>query len=452
MRHVFAVIALGACACGADLAGPDVQAGPVETVQPGWCWAEGLTWMAVQSDAGPWTRVLPDAQHTFRATLSKRGGIAIVRGGDPRYRDTRVFYGTASELKAQLSNCLLQQSPWKKMVTGAIAGVPDGASALVGLGSGRAGFSSRTDYSILFEDGPRDLVALRALQNSTWPNRVIVRRALNVADGSRIPLLDFDGAEAAALVATTLTITGIGGEGASLSSAFGTATSEWFDLSYEVAAQPKQMIYSVPAALTQPGDHHNVILAMSSQTEWRITLYRFRDAVDRTISLGPSLTVPATNLVATTPYLRHQTQFLSQADYADGAAAGWHQENATGGGTSARVMVTRDYLGGRPESWNVIMPDLTAAGYDPAWGLQPGLPIAVTIEAIGGNSFAQVVAALRGEEGLLQYAVRDGSAGSNAVSILGSRIRSPACPTRIRAASMYGDIMCDLSGSIHAAR
>jgi hypothetical protein len=425
MRHVFAVIALGACACGADLAAPVVTPGPVETVKVAGCWADGLTWMAVQSDTGPWMRVLPDAQHNFRASLAKRGGIAMVRAEDPNYRETRVRYGTASELVALLSDCELTTTPSNKSVTGAVAGVADGMHAIVGLGRGRAVFSSSTDYSIrAFEDGPRDLVAVRARDDSTWPTRVIVRRALNFADNARIPLLDFDGPEAIALAATTLAITGVSGGRALLTSTFSTATLEGFNLVYEAAAAPTQMIYGVPAALTQAGDHQDVLVEESSQTDWRMTFSRFRDVVDRTISLGPPLAVPTTKTIAMAPYLRQRTQFPSQVEYADGAAANWEQAHPPSGWITAGVMVTRDYLGGRPDTWDVSMPDLTAAGYDPAWGLQPGQTVTVTTEAIGGESFAQSILANRNQDGTVRYAIRFFSAVSSSMGILGWRVKT----------------------------
>jgi hypothetical protein len=303
-------------------------------------------------------------------------------------------------------------------------------------------FSSSTDYSMqAFEDGPRDLVAVRARDNPTWPTHVIVRRALNVADNARIPLLDFDGPEAAALVATTLTITGASGGSALLSSTFSTATLKEFDLAYRVEAAPTQMIYGVPAALTQPGDLQEVFVEELSQGDWRMTSSRFRNAVDRTISLGPPLAVPTSKTIAMTPYLRPRIQFPSQVEYADGAAATWHQAQPAGGFVSASVLVSRDYLGGRPGTWDASMPDLTAAGYDPAWGLQPGLTITVTTEAIGGESYAQSIPATQNQEGAYRYAIRFSSAAS-ASSILGSRAQTRACLTRFHVAAANGDHTC----------
>lgn len=405
------MIALGACACAGpadDIVAPvTVVPTPVETAVTMICDQEA-TWVAFQNDASPWTRAVGTAG-VFGVHIATRGGIAMMYAVEGKWREIRVVYGTASELALQFSKCPAAYAFPMKSMTGAVAGVAAGTSAVVSLGDTRAVFSSSTDYTLPYvADGPRDVVAYTTRDNVTWPTRLIIRRALNLVAGARIPLLDFEGAEATSLSAATLTITGIGGARAFLRSTFSTATSPLIFLAGMEAA-PVQAIYGVPTALTQPGDYHDVIVAVTSTDETRMAFTRFRDVADRTIALGPSLSVPSTSVVATAPYVRPRTRLPSQADYADVVIATWNQVPATGAWIVASVALSRDYLGARSDTWEATMPDLTTAGFSPTWGFQRAVPIATSVDALGGTSLVQFFRERPANEFNVRYAGRVGA-------------------------------------------
>lgn len=48
------------------------------------------------------------------------------------------------------------------------------------------------------------------------------------------------------------------------------------------------------------------------------------------------------------------------------------------------VVATANYANGTPANWVLDIPDLTAAGYDPTWGLKSGSPLDWQVTAASG--------------------------------------------------------------------
>jgi hypothetical protein len=109
-------------------------------------------------------------------------------------------------------------------------------------------------------------------------------------------------------------------------------------------------------------------------------LLLLHSATDRTITLGPPLAVPAVTSVATTPYLRPRAQLASQSAYNAAASVQFDQNDQR-----VEVVASAAWFGGLPASWALEVPDLAAAGYDPAWGLRSGTPLNWGMEALTGN-------------------------------------------------------------------
>ena len=84
--------------------------------------------------------------------------------------------------------------------------------------------------------------------------------------------------------------------------------------------------------------------------------------------------------VSTTAPVRYRVQAPLQAQYNQIYTASWFQGT---GGTSRSVTIyaTAGYSGGG--AWDLPIPDLSAAGYNATWGLQPGVSTGSTYTATG---------------------------------------------------------------------
>ncbi len=77
--------------------------------------------------------------------------------------------------------------------------------------------------------------------------------------------------------------------------------------------------------------------------------------------------------------LRLRAQLASQASYNVAALAEFAQS-----ANSMSVVATANYANGTPANWVLDIPDLTAAGYDPTWGLKSGSPLDWQVTAASG--------------------------------------------------------------------
>lgn len=98
------------------------------------------------------------------------------------------------------------------------------------------------------------------------------------------------------------------------------------------------------------------------------------------VSFGPRASGAAVTTVATTPYLRPRGQVASQTTYTAAAVAEFGQGNRT-----VAVAASAAYFGSAPATWTLDVPDLSAAGYDPAWALASGQATGWRVYAAGGD-------------------------------------------------------------------
>jgi hypothetical protein len=99
-----------------------------------------------------------------------------------------------------------------------------------------------------------------------------------------------------------------------------------------------------------------------------------------TVTFGPTLNQPTVTSLGTSPYLRLRAQLASQASYNVAAVAEFAQS-----ANSLSVASTANYANGTPTNWVLDIPDLTAAGYDPTWGLKTGSSVDWEVTAASGN-------------------------------------------------------------------
>ena len=141
----------------------------------------------------------------------------------------------------------------------------------------------------------------------------------------------------------------------------------------------------VPDSLLQPGDLQTISItaAPANDPSFRLAIL-VHHTVDTltadTVTFGPVLNQPTVTAIGTSPYLRLRAQLASQSAYSGAAHADFSEP-----ANSVGVSVTAGYVGNTPANWTIDIPDLSSAGYDPAWGLKTGTAVNYQVIAGSGN-------------------------------------------------------------------
>ena len=336
-------------------------------------------WFGYQDGAsGAWTRVLPGANQTYSFTINQNvGGVAYVDVDGSGGPLVVVLYNTRTELTGLgLAECVT--NPLNKAVNGSVAGLGAGQRADVYLGLGTTSVPANGPFSITnVDDGPTDLFAARSVLDlgtfSQTPDRFILRRNLNPANNSTLPLLDFGAAEAFAPATATYTIANAGSDILTLTTGFSTSRgiSGFFTFGPLTGGGAARTVYGVPLARTEAGDLHQVFVnAVAGTTSIRSAAQYNRELVNRTITLGAELMMPTISTITNSPYARLRAVGTFQADYPDAVGASFTQ--SAGAGRSWAVNASRGYLN-NAAAYELALPDLSgAAGFNAvAWGSPP---------------------------------------------------------------------------------
>jgi hypothetical protein len=360
-------------------------------------------WFAVQDGNGAWARVTPTGT-TFRFNVtSGRGGVAFVTGAtsgstaSPGLVDgfaLSIFYGTQAELNSQGTQRCLPGTG--KTVNGSVANVDAGQTATVTLGPSSAtivGGTGTTFQLTKVPDGVLDLIASRSTTNPTTfasvVDKVIIRRGLNQPNGSTIPVLDFDAAEAFAPVTENITVGNLNGEVAAVSTLYFTSSGSRASgaglASATVPGPGPYTYYGVPAAKQAAGDLHLVQATAypSSQdlTQSRSSALFFKEPTDRTVTLGPALTLPTVSPAATTPYVRFRATGPMQTQYNKAVGAVFTQ--VTTQFHQVFISASEGYLAGS-FTYDFTVPNFTGvSGWDNNWGPVAGTTTQWTVRASG---------------------------------------------------------------------
>jgi hypothetical protein len=205
------------------------------TVQ--YCAETAPLWVAAQDGNGEWRQILPDvegARTTFRRNfVTDRGGFATLRsslGGAITVLD--VLYGTPLELaSASDTNSFDCGGGVAKNLFGSVAGLDPNESALISTGNIlRAPVpAGRTSFHLSgLPSGPRDLLATRTtpLAGGSAVTSLLLRRNVDLPDGTDIGTLDFRSAEAFTPATATARVDGLPPGGAVTSTRLRTSSSD----------------------------------------------------------------------------------------------------------------------------------------------------------------------------------------------------------------------------------
>ncbi|MGZ8634458.1 MAG: hypothetical protein ACXWZZ_11485, partial [Solirubrobacteraceae bacterium] len=373
------------------------------------CAAEAPLWVGFQNDGGAWQRATIGANNQVQVNITgARGAIAFVTSLGTGEFQTSVVYGTATELNSYGANACATVAGGKTH-TGTIAGA--GATDQVAITLGDASADVATgNASFTINDvspGPRDLLAVRSALViggggfSITPNRIFLRRDVNVANGASLGTIDFNGADSFAPATAQLTVSGLAAGEAlipfvSLQTATGTSAAFFTGFGgLTGGGTGPQTYYGLPTDRLRATDYHllTAIAFPSSgqtpdQTQGRISATFFRTVAARTLTLSAALSTPTVSIVAG-PYPRPRVQLARQADYADAMTTTFSQGTASTTRAVAMTALASFLQGGT--TWDLTFPDLSAApGFDVNWMLRAGTATQWTAQAAGGSGITLV--------------------------------------------------------------
>ena len=349
-------------------------------------------WFAYQSESGAWTRVTA-ARDTFSFNVVGRGAIAyVMQGAAGATYALNVFYGSAADLAADGSTACATTRGAKR-VGGTVTGLAQGNAAFVSLG-GDFEFLAGAPATFVADslpDGPIDLVASRvgvdfAAGTFTLPDRLILRHDVNYPTNTLVPTIDFNTAEAFAPATARLTINNVGADATGVSVALfkNLALYAPFTVGFGSASVPYA---GLPTDRLPAGELHAMSVTASpagSENPTRGVFTLFRGVADRAVTLGPPLAAPSVSSLGSTPYLRSRAQLQGQSSYGQFAQVAFTQVNR-----SATVLASAAYFGATPTTWDLAVPDLSAAGFDPTWALRTSARTDWEVTAFG-DGFRQV--------------------------------------------------------------
>ena len=199
---------------------------------------------------------------------------------------------------------------------------------------------------------------------------MIVRRAINAANGSTLPVLDFDAGEAFDPQFRSATVTGaVAGETVFASVNYVTANGGFATLGQSTAPIGAPMPFAtVPAARQLASDLHvlSASATAANGSTTRSATRVFKESADKAVTLGPTLATPTISIFANYGYLSHRVQLARQAEYDDLWTLVYGQT-----GRTVVVTLPSSQLGASP--FDFAFPDLrSVAGWQNAWGPVPG--------------------------------------------------------------------------------
>jgi hypothetical protein len=314
---------------------------------------------------------------SLRPVASRRAPGVSSRSSFADGYETYLLHGSTAELAQDGQNSCAQEPP-TKTVTGTVLGVPAGEYGRVSLGGVTRIFDGAASSNpITFSDVPAgavDLLGSRAIPGAA-PDRVIVVRNLNVADGGALPsVIDFNGPGSSVPATATVTITGAAGADIEVYTDVvrdNRPRALWADLSPSPATT-RPWAGLGPAVLLSGEFHELVVFASASDGtgDFRVSLKDVGPVTNQTIAFGPPINMPTASQVVAGAYPRFRFQGALPAEYSKGASI-----DVYGSDNVFFILATGAYLtaSGSALAYDVTMPDVAGlAGFPGAARLTAG--------------------------------------------------------------------------------
>lgn len=308
-------------------------------------------WFAFQNGStGTWTPLAgTNHKYTFNIT-EDRGSFAYVIQQAGGSFQTVVYFMTRAEITAAANFC--PNSPATKSVTGTLAGVGAQDFANVFLGGGSAAVNlGQSAFTITnVADGTHDLVAWRydLLGTAGTPDRGLIRRDLNIANGGSVGTVDLAGSESFAAATAALTVNGAGA-GEQVIHGMGYYTGAQCTYASLYTALPgtatAMTLRGVPADKQRATDFHQTFVTGTSTngSSARTIQEWFHTFGARTVTLPSNLDAVTVVNAPSTGYRRFQAGFTLPADYSNGVVNFTY--NGTNGQQTMLLVATHAWVG-----------------------------------------------------------------------------------------------------------
>lgn len=378
-----------------------VAAAPVTgtAVTLDYCPADAPIWLAVRDGGGFWTRVAPsNGSNRYQFNVTAPLGVVGVASVDTvgTGYHLRVTYARDFEM-AGISAALGLGQCENGAVSGTVANAGTPTTATVALAHGWRFLNVFSNDAFTLSGvaaPPQDLIATRIDPRTFDANKVILRRGLTAGPGSVLPVLDFEASDAFVPGRGSVTLSGLGGDSAVVTTAFrgtgGRANGQIglpFSYPPNVGTVP---FFAIPLSQLSANELQELTVTATeanAPTSSRSTTVFFRAPGAVTVSMGAALTPPLVTRLPAGPYARARVQFAVENPYGRYATAAFTQSAASRAVSilaTPGVPVTIGSFG----PWDFSIPDLTdAAGWDSRWGPVNGVPLAWSVTAAGGQNF-----------------------------------------------------------------
>lgn len=355
-------------------------------------------WVAYRDGDGPWARVQPEPGNRYSFQIDEpRGQVAyvVMESGAPEL--TVAHYSREELIFVGEHQC--DDGFSGKTVHGSVAALGPLEAAFVSLGAATAQVAmGATGTNFTLENvlhGPQDLVATRTTFDlgalAMVPDRMVIRRNLDPADGSTLPPLDFD-AEGFLPVSADVTVAGMtGGEQSTVVGMFATRSGSVANYFTGVLGGASQRYWGVPAEETESTDLHWLQVVATDvgaaggpiPPPTRQVAIAFDEVQDRNVTLGPPLATPTVTRIGFTNNARFRASWTRQSEYDRFVALVLHQPDGLDD-RSVALLATSSYLEGGA-TIELEVPDLTDVE---GWNTSHGLDLArSTLWTVTGSSW-----------------------------------------------------------------
>jgi len=383
--------ALVLTACDLSVTDPEPQV--LVDLALDFCSNDVPVWFAYENQQGSTTRLLPDAEGTFRFTATNRVVIAFVRQNGADYH-TEVIYATNRELEATSEVSCLEETG-SKTVNGTVAGVGAGQIAVVGMNFASAALQSgNTSYSLTnLPERPLDVVASRqnVSGNVREADRAVLRRTQSFVNNGTVPSIDFSqvGGEVIQTTGANATVSGIlTGEFAYLQNNFFSQLETSHSLYYaEDISNATFSFASMPSTSLATGEYHDLVLLSVDAGIGGVRGAEnfFHAPSNQTLALGPTLASPTLTTIPHNPFVRIRMQLPAQLSYDDAVSIVYRQQLALSV-TTVSIVQTFGFVRAVFGNWQVDIPSFSGSeGWQDAWGLKTGTTIDWSATAFGGR-------------------------------------------------------------------
>ena len=328
-------------------------------------------WLGFRDGSAAWEQVAgPGPLWTFEITADE---VAFAWVSDDELIQTLVTHLTREELLADqpMRACVPPRD--EAVMTGSVSGVGATEFALVAMGPGAGSASGSAPQLQVTQltEGVVDLVATRINPLvGMIPNRILIRRDVEVVDGGNLGTLDFEGSEAFDPDFATVSMAGASGGTTSLLMGYHSG-AQCLGTNVSLGMAPgatSAQLPGVPEARQRDGDFHQYTAVEAGNGITRLATRFHRALASRTLDLPPLITPTVSELGG--PGRRVSVQVPIPPDFRS-AESGMLMVQVIGEGRSISSATTLARIPGN--TGTAAIDDLSGApGWSTDWSVPAG--------------------------------------------------------------------------------